>query len=316
MAAGLRTDPWDTGFVDLAGDQGLLGQVEGRNGAAVCQWLREQGQTLWAGVTHVVIDLSAACAAAVTSELLPNAVLVVDHFHGPSGVLFPRYVCLTRGLRFAVGGIRGRAGHVPHLGRRIIFFVTSAVVRFLRRGHRICGNRGTISRDGDRQGVLGMHGSIRGRATLGHRHVDDSLRNTFAEASIITRVIAELFATRFDKQLAAGVAPEPGSALAAHVSRVASAGERRQLAEALRNSVSETHSRRTRMSARIPVDRSGVAAAVGLIDQVALRLLGPRPVSARGVARLRLLLSDGGGPMYWSGGRDLGAELRAVLAQL
>jgi hypothetical protein len=24
-----RTDPWDTGFVDLAGDQGLLGQVEG-----------------------------------------------------------------------------------------------------------------------------------------------------------------------------------------------------------------------------------------------------------------------------------------------
>jgi len=34
---------------------------------------------------------------------------------------------------------------------------------------------------------------------------------------------------------------------------------------------------------------------VGLIDQVALRLLGPRPVSARGIARLRLLLSDGAG---------------------
>jgi hypothetical protein len=39
-------------------------------------------------------------------------------------------------------------------------------------------------------------------------------------------------------------------------------------------------------------------------------------VSARGVARLRLLLSDGAGPMYWYGGGDLGAELRAVLAQL
>ena len=46
------------------------------------------------------------------------------------------------------------------------------------------------------------------------------------------------------------------------------------------------------------------------------RLTGPRPVSARGVARLRLLLSDGAGPMYWPGGGDLGAELRAVLAQL
>ena len=44
-----------------------------------------------------------------------------------------------------------------------------------------------------------MHDLIRGMATLGHHHVDDSLRNTFAEASMTTRVIAELFATRFDK---------------------------------------------------------------------------------------------------------------------
>ena len=97
-----------------------------------------------------------------------------------------------------------------------------------------------------------MHDLIRGMATLGHHHVDDSLRNTFAEASMTTRVIAELFATRFDKQLVAGVAPEPGSALAAHVTRLASGGERRKLAEMLQHSVSETHSRRTRMSATIP----------------------------------------------------------------
>lgn len=161
-----------------------------------------------------------------------------------------------------------------------------------------------------------MHDLFRGTATLRHHYVDDSLRNTFAEASITTRVIAELFAIRFDKQLVAGVAPEPGSVLAAHVSRLASACERRKLAEALHRSVCEAHSRRTRISATIPVDRSAVAAAVGLIDQVVLRLTGPRPVSARGVARLRLLLSDGTGPMYWPGGGDLGAELRAVLGQL
>ena len=161
-----------------------------------------------------------------------------------------------------------------------------------------------------------MHDVIRGIPTLGHHHVDDSLPNTFTEASITTRVIAELFATRFDKQLAAGVAPEPGSVLAAHVFQLASAGERRKLAKALHHSLCEAHSPRTRMSATIPVDRSAVAAAVGLIDQVVLRLTGPRPVSARGVARLRLLLSDGAGPMYWPEGGDLGAELRAVLAQL
>jgi hypothetical protein len=161
-----------------------------------------------------------------------------------------------------------------------------------------------------------MHDLFRGTATFGHHDVDDSLRDTFAEASIVTRVVAQLFATRFDKHLAAGVAPEPAGALAAHVSRLASAGERRKLAEALELSVGEAHSRGTRMSATIPVDRSAVAAAVGLIDQVVLRLTGPRPVSARGIARLRLLLSDGRGPMYRSGDGDLGVELRAVLAQL
>ena len=52
-----------------------------------------------------------------------------------------------------------------------------------------------------------MHDSIRGMATRGHHHVDDTLRNTFAEASILPRVVAQLFAARFDKQLVAGVAP-------------------------------------------------------------------------------------------------------------
>lgn len=69
----VRTDPWDTGFVDLGGDQGLLGQVEGRTGTAVRQGLGEQSEAFRAGVTHVVIDPSAAYAAAVTTELLPNA---------------------------------------------------------------------------------------------------------------------------------------------------------------------------------------------------------------------------------------------------
>ena len=73
----LRTDPWDTGFVDL----GLFGQIESRAGSAVHTWLGEQSPALPAGVTHVVIDPSAAYAAPVTTEVLPHAVLLVDHFH-------------------------------------------------------------------------------------------------------------------------------------------------------------------------------------------------------------------------------------------
>ena len=37
-----RIDPYDTGFVDLAGTQGLLGQVEGRTSGCVIDWLTQR----------------------------------------------------------------------------------------------------------------------------------------------------------------------------------------------------------------------------------------------------------------------------------
>ena len=78
----MRVDPWDTGFVDLAGDQGLLGQREGRTGATVTAWLSERSAPFREGIQYVAIDPAAAYAAAVrTPGLLPNATLVVDHFH-------------------------------------------------------------------------------------------------------------------------------------------------------------------------------------------------------------------------------------------
>jgi len=78
----VRVDPWDTGFVDLAGDQGLLGQREGRTGAAVIDWLSERSPAFREAIEYVAIDPAAVYASAVrTPGLLPNATLVVDHFH-------------------------------------------------------------------------------------------------------------------------------------------------------------------------------------------------------------------------------------------
>ena len=78
----VRVDPWDTGFVDLAGSQGLLGQREGRTGATVIAWLSERSEPFREGIEYVAIDPAAAYASAVrTPGLLPNATLVVDHFH-------------------------------------------------------------------------------------------------------------------------------------------------------------------------------------------------------------------------------------------
>jgi hypothetical protein len=62
--------------------------------------------------------------------------------------------------------------------------------------------------------------------------------------------------------------------------------------------------------------RANIVSAEALIDEVRLRLHVPHPVSARGMARLRQLLSDGTGPLYRHGSGDLAGRLGAVLAAL
>ena len=159
-----------------------------------------------------------------------------------------------------------------------------------------------------------MHDLIRGMATLGHHSVDESLRNTFAEASSTTRVIAELFANRFDKQLVAGVAPEPGSALAAHVSRL-----HRKASDASSPKRCTTVSARPTRAVRDVDDPSQPDRRRGRGGFDRPSRAAPAWSAPGGRARCRTATPaavDGGGPMYWSRGGDLGAELRAVLAQL
>jgi transposase len=75
-----RTDPWQTGFVDLAGGRGLLGQVSGRTGAAVVAWLQARSPAWREAVQVVAIDPSSPYRNAVR-RALPHARIVVDHFH-------------------------------------------------------------------------------------------------------------------------------------------------------------------------------------------------------------------------------------------
>ena len=100
----IRTDPWETGFVDIADCQGLLGQVEGRTSAAVRAWLGVRTQAFRDGIEVVVIDPHAGYAAAVRA-VLPGAVLAVDHFH------------LVMLANKAVTGVRQRVTR-EQLGRR------------------------------------------------------------------------------------------------------------------------------------------------------------------------------------------------------
>jgi transposase len=83
----VRTDAYDTGFVDLAGDQGLLGQVTGRTSSCVVDWLQARTPEFREAIRYVAIDPAAVYAKAVSTRhadgtpLLPNATVVVDHFH-------------------------------------------------------------------------------------------------------------------------------------------------------------------------------------------------------------------------------------------
>ena len=73
-------DRWHVGFCDLTGGAGLLGQVEGRNAAAVSEWLEQQCPAWRAGVKVVAIDMCTVFKAAVRNSL-PHALLAVDLFH-------------------------------------------------------------------------------------------------------------------------------------------------------------------------------------------------------------------------------------------
>ena len=152
---------------------------------------------------------------------------------------------------------------------------------------------------------------------LSSAQVQDVLRrDETPRASLSARVTARMFAGRFDRMLAVGVPAPEGSALAVHAARLSSADEREAIARSLRRSLANARSRDALVSSRIELNVPNITAAEERIDQVTLRLHSPRPVAPRGVARLRLLLADGAGPMYRYGRGDLEGRLGAALAAL
>ncbi len=76
----LLADRWHTCFYDLSGDQGLLGQVEGRTADDAAYWLA-QAPAAWRDAIEVVaIDMCPIYASAIR-RMLPQAQIVVDLFH-------------------------------------------------------------------------------------------------------------------------------------------------------------------------------------------------------------------------------------------
>jgi transposase len=76
----LLADRWHTCFFDLSGDQGLLGQVEGRTADDAAYWLAQATPACRDRVQTVAIDMCSIYASAVR-RMLPGARIAVDLFH-------------------------------------------------------------------------------------------------------------------------------------------------------------------------------------------------------------------------------------------
>ncbi len=134
--------------------------------------------------------------------------------------------------------------------------------------------------------------------------------------SLAARLTARLLAGRLDRLIAVGVRASAGNALAVHEARLRSTAEREAIARTLRYALRDARVGGLVLSSRMPVHVGNVTSAEELIDRISLRLHSPRPVNARGMARLRRILSDGTGPFYRYGRGDLKGRLGAALAAL
>jgi hypothetical protein len=113
------------------------------------------------------------------------------------------------------------------------------------------------------------------------------------------RLLAHPCSVWIDRQLAQGVAPWHTRVHAARAVQLTSARHRRATArwfESLAERAEQPPA--TFRSAAITPCREQVREALPLILSIAAQLRSPSPVDPRGIACLRLLLSDGGGPCY------------------
>lgn len=157
------SNPWMTSFVDLdTGRPGwLLGLTPGRSCAAVESWLAGRDEAWRAGVEVVALDPSAPFAAAVR-RMLPQAVIVVDHWH------------LVRLANQMLTEVRQRVAR-EQLGRRG------------RKADPAWAHRRLLLRAGDR---LGRHGLQRLRRVLRHDDPTDEIGAAWGVKELLRQLLA------------------------------------------------------------------------------------------------------------------------------
>jgi hypothetical protein len=110
--------------------------------------------------------------------------------------------------------------------------------------------------------------------------------------------MAHVLAASLDRRLAAGQPAESTRLLATRAQKLVAPEDRRALASNWEHLMDLTRTQPARLVRRVPVCRDRIAAAEPSVREMIVALVAPRPVPARGVATVSLLLSDGTGPFY------------------
>jgi hypothetical protein len=134
---------------------------------------------------------------------------------------------------------------------------------------------------------------------------------------IIDKVMARALGASLDRQLAAGREPEESRLLAARAQDIVALRRRERLAGYWEHVLASAARPAPALRNAVPLRRGPVLAAEPAITELASLLRAPLPVSARGVAIARKLLTDAGGPLYWSAAPEsLHVALRAAITRL
>jgi hypothetical protein len=128
------------------------------------------------------------------------------------------------------------------------------------------------------------------------------------------RPLARIRAAKLDRALAGGASPDSSRGLALRAEALRSPRMGRVLGQTLELVLAQP-SEQQPLSARGWPDRERVDATRDALAEFARRLRAGPQADARGFARVRQLLSDGGGRLFWNRSReDLEARVREAIA--
>lgn len=133
------------------------------------------------------------------------------------------------------------------------------------------------------------------------------------------RLLTRIRRAKLDRALAGGTDPDSSRMLSLRATVLISAARRRSLAGRLRRILDDAVEGRRYADPRVPLARTEILRAQDRIEELIELLEQSDPVDPQGIARLEVLLTDGGSPLYgpeWTVAGELDGALDAVMDAL